>query len=61
MTKPVAGGGSDVSSSTPRGESGKRGKGAGSTTGGVSGGKATGGTQRKNKNDNPTGKGSGNR
>jgi hypothetical protein len=62
MGKPVSGAGSGVDSPTPRDESsGKKGKGAGSQTGGVSGGKATGGTERKSKNDNSSGKGSGNR
>ena len=42
------------------GMSGKAGKGAGTLSGGVSGGKATGGTERVNKNDS-SGKGSGNR
>ena len=40
---------------------GKEGLGAGTRTGGLSGGKATGGTTRANKDDNPTGKGAGNR
>jgi hypothetical protein len=40
---------------------GKEGLGAGTRTGGVSGGKASGGTDRANKDNNPSGKGAGNR
>jgi hypothetical protein len=39
----------------------KAGKGTGTKSGGVSGGKHTGGTTREDKNANPRGKGSGNR
>jgi hypothetical protein len=39
----------------------KAGKGSGTLTGGESGGKHTGGTERANKGNNPSGKGSGNR
>ena len=39
----------------------KAGKGSGTMAGGESGGKHTGGTERSNKGNNPSGKGSGNR
>jgi hypothetical protein len=39
----------------------KAGKGAGTKSGGVSGGKHSGGTTREDKTANPRGKGSGNR
>ena len=39
----------------------KAGNGAGTRSGGVSGGKHRGGTKREDKNANPRGKGSGNR
>ena len=39
----------------------KAGKGTGTKSGGVSGGKHTGGTTRQDKEANPDGKGSGNR
>ena len=39
----------------------KAGKGAGTKSGGVSGGKHLGGTTREDKGNNPHGKGSGNR
>jgi hypothetical protein len=42
-------------------ETSKGGKGAGTRSGGVSGGKHTGGTTREDKDANPRGKGSGNR
>ncbi|MFL6373311.1 MAG: hypothetical protein ACJ73D_01465 [Pyrinomonadaceae bacterium] len=41
--------------------SSKAGNGAGTRSGGVSGGKHTGGTRREDKNADPRGKGSGNR
>jgi hypothetical protein len=44
-----------------RAHSAKAGLGAGTKSGGASGGKATGGTERKNKGDNTSGKGAGNR
>ena len=47
--------------SVGRAHSAKDGLGAGTRSGGVSGGKASGGTTRKNKADNPSGKGAGNR
>lgn len=54
-------GGGNTGGAGEAGESAKSGKGAGTRTGGVSDGKATGGTERVSKGDNPTGKGSGNR
>lgn len=42
-------------------KTGKAGKGSGTLTGGESGGRHTGGTERANKGNNPSGKGSGNR
>lgn len=54
----ISGGKTEASSESDR--SGKSGKGAGTRSGGVSGGKATGGTERPTKSS-PDGKGSGNR
>ena len=51
---------SDAGRNTGATPSGKSGKGAGTRPGGVSGGKATGGTERPTKS-NPKGKGSGGR